>query len=640
MLKIAQYPRNADSSPMDMLVAVLTDASGNAGARLTSPPVGPDGAPIDAVALVLVDATGTPINTSSSSSGYATRVAMAGAAGPVVGQTAQLGEPGREGMFYVALASAWTAAIAADPQQGVFVASTADATLVYVRWSAVQDRIFNVRHFGAKLDNATADGVAVAAACALSYAMRRLPIYAGIDYGNGGGASVYVPGLAYMNVTTLTFNHTFKFYGDSWGGPATQLCGLRWAAGATGIENPGRARIEGLALLGGFTAAEGEFHAIHATQPFPYRNLSGGNWQGDFMNLDDTTGGNVNGVVGENVWVYNCRDALNNMAGGDNNVCAHHNWNVSACRRWGIQDRTFLGNTHVAHEIDSCGITSFNDGVNIGCSVTTFSGNRYFVIAGQEVWCSTNTPTGTTADNQGWAYIGAGGTSPSFGILTWFNGMLCRAGGSYYIPGINIGSQILGCYSEGGQGFAQISSPSVVNSGAVAVWKGSPTFAPAAQPVGRDGQLSNLRGFYANAYLGTDEIISVQLGVPNATYKFVFTVTGTVSFPNTLAMTVNAGDLTMIYSGGGSTWVWTGPNTARAFGRSAGVPWTFWAQNIAIGPDTGSARIHTNGAVSPAAGYHAQGELCWNSAPVVGQPKGWMCTVSGTPGTWVSMGNL
>lgn len=35
-----------------------------------------------------------------------------------------------------------------------------------------------------------------------------------------------------------------------------------------------------------------------------------------------------------------------------------------------------------------------------------------------------------------------------------------------------------------------------------------------------------------------------------------------------------------------------------------------------------------------------QGSLCWNSSVAVGQPKGWMCTVAGTPGTWVSMGNL
>ena len=35
-----------------------------------------------------------------------------------------------------------------------------------------------------------------------------------------------------------------------------------------------------------------------------------------------------------------------------------------------------------------------------------------------------------------------------------------------------------------------------------------------------------------------------------------------------------------------------------------------------------------------------QGSICWNSAAASGQPKGWMCSVAGTPGTWISMGNL
>lgn len=34
------------------------------------------------------------------------------------------------------------------------------------------------------------------------------------------------------------------------------------------------------------------------------------------------------------------------------------------------------------------------------------------------------------------------------------------------------------------------------------------------------------------------------------------------------------------------------------------------------------------------------GDYVRNSAPSVGQPKGWICTVGGTPGTWVSEGNL
>lgn len=43
---------------------------------------------------------------------------------------------------------------------------------------------------------------------------------------------------------------------------------------------------------------------------------------------------------------------------------------------------------------------------------------------------------------------------------------------------------------------------------------------------------------------------------------------------------------------------------------------------------------------SPAVGAWAVGDRSANSTPASGQPKGWLCTVTGTPGTWVSEGNL
>jgi hypothetical protein len=42
----------------------------------------------------------------------------------------------------------------------------------------------------------------------------------------------------------------------------------------------------------------------------------------------------------------------------------------------------------------------------------------------------------------------------------------------------------------------------------------------------------------------------------------------------------------------------------------------------------------------PTTGTWAVGDHCIHGVPVVGQPKGWFCTVAGTPGTWVSEGNL
>ena len=43
---------------------------------------------------------------------------------------------------------------------------------------------------------------------------------------------------------------------------------------------------------------------------------------------------------------------------------------------------------------------------------------------------------------------------------------------------------------------------------------------------------------------------------------------------------------------------------------------------------------------SPTLGTWAVGDRSANSTPAVGQPKGWLCTVAGAPGTWVSEGNL
>lgn len=53
----------------------------------------------------------------------------------------------------------------------------------------------------------------------------------------------------------------------------------------------------------------------------------------------------------------------------------------------------------------------------------------------------------------------------------------------------------------------------------------------------------------------------------------------------------------------------------------------------------GSIEVYA-GTAAPTSGTYKQGDKMINSAPSVGNPKGWVCTVAGTPGTWVSEGNL
>ena len=45
-------------------------------------------------------------------------------------------------------------------------------------------------------------------------------------------------------------------------------------------------------------------------------------------------------------------------------------------------------------------------------------------------------------------------------------------------------------------------------------------------------------------------------------------------------------------------------------------------------------------AAAPTTGTWAVGDRVIQLTPVVGNPTGWRCTVAGTPGTWVSEGNL
>lgn len=53
-----------------------------------------------------------------------------------------------------------------------------------------------------------------------------------------------------------------------------------------------------------------------------------------------------------------------------------------------------------------------------------------------------------------------------------------------------------------------------------------------------------------------------------------------------------------------------------------------------------NGRITVYDTAAPAANTWALGDRVVNRNPAVGNPKSWVCTVAGTPGTWVSEGNL
>lgn len=81
-------------------------------------------------------------------------------------------------------------------------------------------------------------------------------------------------------------------------------------------------------------------------------------------------------------------------------------------------------------------------------------------------------------------------------------------------------------------------------------------------------------------------------------------------------------------------------NTQRKHNVNAGSNNTFAAGASVLNTTLPMREgVYYNNA-APSAGTWTVGDYVKQSNPVVGQPKGWYCTVAGTPGTWVSEGNL
>jgi hypothetical protein len=261
---------------------------------------------------------------------------------------------------------------------------------------------------------------------------------------------------------------------------------LRWAAGTTGIRvqaynTSGAANaiapgynagvgsiIRNLHLMGGWTLAggESEAHGVHLRGRAVIENFWIDNFPGDGIHAQTTATaggadeGNSNNSAVRNGRITNCRDGLN-IDGGDANVWLVESVDVTYARRWGVWDSSFLGNTHLNVHTANCGIV-----IGTTPTIVSHNGKRYYVKVGQGAWCATNAPSGTTADNQGWAYYGAGAPETGFlNIPAWTSGITVRDGGGFKTDGLNARNQLIGCYTEGGQAPSQLCSPTLVIGG-------------------------------------------------------------------------------------------------------------------------------------------------------------------------------
>ncbi|MFN2472796.1 MAG: hypothetical protein ABR588_02575, partial [Sphingomicrobium sp.] len=101
---------------------------------------------------------------------------------------------------------------------------------------------------------------------------------------------------------------------------------------------------------------------------------------------------------------------------------------------------------------------------------------------------------------------------------------------------------------------------------------------------------------------------------------------------------VNA-DMVASYYNGQTAFSISGKGTARTYGRSAIQEGYFTLHDHALMDSTNSnnARVHGMRDAAPTSGSHAQGEFYFNANPTAAGTFGWVCTASGTPGTWTAV---
>jgi hypothetical protein len=99
------------------------------------------------------------------------------------------------------------------------------------------------------------------------------------------------------------------------------------------------------------------------------------------------------------------------------------------------------------------------------------------------------------------------------------------------------------------------------------------------------------------------------------------------------------GDLVFERDGQPALWYITTHLTARQNGRGEPDPYSISFPGFALADpaDSGNNRRMRMGTAAPTTcGPYARVERVFNAAPAVGQPDYWVCTVTGSPGTWVA----
>jgi hypothetical protein len=590
----------------------------------------------------------------------ATRTDLAGVDAEA-GMAINLAEAGREGLF-VFDESDLSAKVTNDTRQAVYVPPSSDTTGASGAWVRKFNGPMNIEWFGAVADFNGTTGTDNLAA-----------ILAATKFGTLTGTTSFTPimqfgrGRYYIS-STLEIEHVVNWTGHDTGTDTDGVVGLN----GTSIVSPADTAtirihqsntyanttksgngnlsatgsiITGICAeqktLGTDTAAHGFQLRTAATLRFcSVRNAAG---NGFHIVASSGGGGAIEGNANE--WrlefctVYSCGFHGLRVQYPDANAGTCIGFKTKSCGGCGILDIQTFGNTYIAPQISGYG----NGGVHYG-------GRLYQLVAAPELGgeaIGSTTEPGTNANI--WHDIGAG--SPSTQFPTWVSGTTYHYQTPIMALGDSTNSIFLGVYVEGGNLTSRINGPAISIGG---ISSGS------EYSVRIKGQV-NTGYVVANSGIGMSKTSVAGTALATHMGTLAETIIGTFSTdlsadgtPDILRHLRSADSATamtwkwdhtnnnqiLAYGSNKPLWFITGQTTAYTFGRDAGVPNMFGLPDFALMDSTNysNSRIIAMRDAVPSSGYHAKGEIVFYCNASAGGKIGWVCTASGTPGTWKQWG--
>ena len=368
--------------------------------------------------------------------------------------------------------------------------------------------------------------------------------------------------------------------------------------------------IEGLFLLGGGGTSE-TAHGVDMRSRMKLRDVNISGFAGNGVNIaaDSASRTNANNWAMESVSTqFNGLSGVY-VWGGDANAGYAVGINASNNNAWGIMDLSFLGNTYLGCHTDGNGKKT----------MVAYGGNRYYCVNAS---LAGSTTPGT--DSGVWSPRGAGpvdGYNP-----LWVSGGGYLTGGAYGSIDPNARNLFLGCYSEGGsQPPSHVMSPAMVIGGlhAAGVTGTSTNIVD-----GRGSISTELTAAGANAQLGTGPSGEVMAfsdpsSGRNYPYRFIY---------ETGKWVLNWGNT--------RTWLHLyNRDTTPANGFARDFSNGYGGIGLPNGYYGGGMVYRGEGTAAPTTGG-LLGDIVYNTSPTAGGFVGWVCTATGTPGTWKTFGAI